>query len=97
MDALDHRATLARNVRRLMDSSPDLNKQLRLAKRAGIGQATVDRILRADAGVSIDSIAAIAKAFGVSPWLLLHPNPPLAAAEAEFYAKMRGLFDTTAK
>lgn len=91
-DPLDVRAVLARNVRRLMDESADIDgKALRLAHAAKVGQATVDRMLAGKAYSRLDSIEAVAAYFGVSPWLLLHPNPQMAQSESEFYAKMRGL------
>jgi transcriptional regulator with XRE-family HTH domain len=91
MDTYEHRDTLARNVRYLMDHSPDLSKAYKLAAAAGVGQATVDRLLSASAGVSVDSVAAVATALGVSPWVLFHPDKKIGQVEAEFYAKMRGV------
>ena len=85
------RHVLAHNVRWLMDHSPDISSQLRLARRAGVGQATIDRVLGATVGTSIDVVEKIANAYGINPYLLLHPNMPMAAREAEFLARMRGL------
>lgn len=84
-------AILARNLWTLMSASADLQSQLAVAKRAKIGQATVDRILGCTPGIKLSNVEALATAFGVNAWVLLHPNPAMASSEAAFYAKMRGV------
>jgi len=65
------RATLAIRLRALMDDRIDLNTQTKVASRAGVGQATVQRILTQQAGATVDSVDALAAAFRVSPVELL--------------------------
>jgi len=62
---------LARRLRALMDSRLDLNTQTKVAQRAGVGQATVQRILTQQAAATLDSIDSLAHAFRVSPVDLL--------------------------
>lgn len=91
-DPLDVRQVLARNLRQMMDASKDIDgKPFRLATSSGVGQATIDRMLTGKQYVRLDSIEAVARFFGVHPWMMLHPNPRMARTESEFYAKMRGL------
>jgi hypothetical protein len=85
-------AVFARNVWALMSASTDLQSQSALAKKAGIGQATIDRILECTPGTRLDNIGKIAWAFGVNPWIMLHPNMAHAESEAAFYARMRAEF-----
>lgn len=87
------RALLAKNLREFMAKSPDLSSQPKLKRRSGISQATIGRILRAEIDAKVDTVDALARAFGLSGWQLLHPKPDVKAAEAEFYAKLRGLLD----
>lgn len=65
------RQILARRLRALMDTRLDLNTQTKVAQRAGVGQATVQRILTLQAAATIDSIDSLAHAFRVSPVDLL--------------------------
>lgn len=65
------RPVLARNVRRLMDSSADLQTATALGKRSGVGRRTVDRLLKCERAATVDTLLAIAKAFGAYPWQLL--------------------------
>lgn len=76
-----------------MAKSPDLKSELALAKRSGVAQSTINRLLKRQVGASVDTVDALADAFGVHPWLLIHPNPDLQRQEAEFYARMRALID----
>ena len=79
------RTTLARRLRALMDSRLDLNTQTKVASRAGLGQATVQRILTQQAAATIDSIDDLAGAFRVSPadLLLEHGDAALLRAFAQ--------------
>lgn len=78
------REVLANNVRRLMDSEPEmgLKSQEKIAKRANkpggkrVAQTAVGYLLRPTSRISpkLDTITAVAEAFGMEPWQLLHPT-----------------------
>ena len=76
-------STLAENVKRLMDR--DGLSQRELAKRARISQSGVGFVLRyedvGDRHASLDTVEALAKAFGVSALNLLRPGFGAAAAQ----------------
>ena len=57
---------LAKNIRSLMEGHPTLGTQVALAKRAGIAQSSIGRILSAAVHPQLDAIEAIASAFKVS-------------------------------
>ena len=65
------RIALAQNIAALMEKTPALDTQVKLAKRSGIAQSSVGRILRGEVAATLDNIEAIAKAFGVSANFLL--------------------------
>jgi hypothetical protein len=91
-------AILARNLWALMASSTELKSQLALAKRAKVGQATIDRILTCTKGTRLDNLEKIAAAFEppLQAWQLLLPgldptNPPvvsLTQTERELYERL---------
>lgn len=83
---------LARNLWNLMNRAPDLQSQLGLAGKAGVGQATISRILDCSGTVRLVNVEKVARAFGIDAWLLLHPDPARALRGVEFYAKMRQEF-----
>src|SRR5260363_439026 len=62
---------LATNLARLMAERPDLNTQIKVAKKTGICQSRVGRILRNEVSATADNIEAIACAFGLSVGELL--------------------------
>ncbi len=95
-------AILAGNLRRLMDASSALRTQQAVAKatRGVVNQTTVGRILSRKHNPTASTVAALARAFDLSPWQLLVPdidpaNPPTLrtaeGAEAEFYRRMQAL------
>lgn len=86
------RQALATNLQRLMERTPDLDSGPKLAKRAKVAQATVSRVLNQKVGASVDVVDALARAFGVNPWMLMHPNMDIAEAETRLYAAMRREF-----
>lgn len=61
------RHTLATRIRDLMASRVTLDTQTKLSGKAGVSQSTIQRILSEEASATIDSVAAIAGAFGVAP------------------------------
>ena len=70
---------LAANVRALMQANPSLKTQGAVAdatRRAGlaIDQKTVGRVLKASHAVQLDTVQALAAAFGVEPYQLLIPG-----------------------
>lgn len=65
------RQILARNLLRAMERQPGVDTQPGLAKRAGIAQSQVSRIIRGEIGVGLDILGALADALGMDPWELL--------------------------
>lgn len=65
------RKTLSRRVRELMDRRVDLDTQMKLRTKTGLAQATVGRVLSAQTAATVDSVEALAKAFGVSAMELM--------------------------
>lgn len=63
----------------LMVNRVDLNTQTKVAGRSGLGQSTIQRILACESSATIDALAAIAEAFGVSPNELLSDSPSCSA------------------
>lgn len=97
---------LAKNVKALLANKHGPSTQTDLASRSGVAQATIGRILRADSGARIGTVAQIAKVYGLQAWQLLvdgfNPgNPPvlrpLSATEQEFYARLRGAAELLAQ
>lgn len=80
----DVQAVLATNLRRLMETHASLRSQPALAKRAGVDQKTISRVLAAENAPSITVVAKIARAFGLEAWMLLtrqfNPQDPPARA-----------------
>jgi len=66
---------LAENIQALMDANKmELGSQPKLAKAAKLDQTTVGRVLAAKHKVQIDTLEALAAAFGVEPYQLLVPG-----------------------
>lgn len=74
-----YRETLAKNVQGLMDHSPVLRTHKALAKKCStpnrkIGARTIGHVVDGDGPQTrLDTIVAIAEAFGVTPMALLSP------------------------
>lgn len=62
---------LAARIRALMEARTDLDTQVKIAKKAGVSQSTVGRILSREVHTSLDVLEAIAEAFGVHPLSLV--------------------------
>ena len=86
------------NTQALMDVvfAESTNRPMDLAKKAGISLSSVQRVLSASAGASIDTIENLALALDVSPYQLIIPdlnisNPQVvngaSAAEKRLYAR----------
>lgn len=56
-----------------MDLRPDLDTQTKIAHRTGVSQSTIQRVLTKEVHTSIDVVAALATAFGVTPQSLITP------------------------
>lgn len=65
---------LARNVRYLMQKHGDT--QASLSKRAGITQSNVYYVVGTDRHVRLDTVEAIASAYGLNAWHLINPSLP---------------------
>lgn len=65
------RQTLAANITAELERSRILDSANSLAKRAGISQSHLSKVLRCDAALTTDKLAAIADALGCQPWELL--------------------------
>ena len=73
------RTILAANLALLADqhyaSMPNLTaRQKHLAKEAGVSFSTVQRIMKAETGASLDNIEVLAAVFDLSAYQLLLPN-----------------------
>lgn len=71
MSKQDTKAILARNLRRLMDRTPALDTQVKVAARASISQSTVGRLLRGEVYAQLSQVEALAEAFKVEVSSLL--------------------------
>ena len=80
---------VAENLRRLRERYPELSTQKVLASRSGVGEGTIGRITRKEAACGIDSLEAIAGAFGLEAWQMLIPGldpdspPSLGTSQTE--------------
>jgi transcriptional regulator with XRE-family HTH domain len=94
------RSVLAQNVRALIDHhyKDSDNRPKALATDTGLSLSSVQRVLNAEAGASIDTIEVIANAFDLSTYHLVLPNldvqnPQIVAgassAERAMYAQFR--------
>ena len=73
------RATLANNLRMLMDLRNPRWKQTELAKAAGVSQRTISNMLAGDddkSGATLDRVDAVASVFGLNSWQLTMPGLP---------------------
>lgn len=71
MGTQDIKRILADNLRLLMDSTPSLNTQTKVAQRAEIAQSTVGRLLRAEVYPQLRQVEALAKIFRIDVAALL--------------------------
>jgi hypothetical protein len=79
--ASQYRRLLATNVAELMRLNPELDSWAKLAKKCStptrkLGASTIGHLLNADDGPQpqLDTVVAVAEAFKVAPWMLLHPE-----------------------
>jgi transcriptional regulator with XRE-family HTH domain len=71
---------LAENVQHLLDTHTSINTQVKLAQKAGVGQATISRILKGNMQTTLKTLDAIADVFKVSPTSLISPPAKLIPA-----------------
>jgi transcriptional regulator with XRE-family HTH domain len=93
------RAVLRQNLKACMATKSGPHSQLALAKKSGVGQATIGRILSAegvDAG--IETVDKIARVYGLQGWQMMiagmdPTNPPVlqpvSKAERELYDNLK--------
>lgn len=77
------RQILASNVARRMEQTPGAETQQTLAKKAGIGQSHISRILNGAQSVGLDIVAAVSTALGCQPWELLADDEATRRAAME--------------
>jgi transcriptional regulator with XRE-family HTH domain len=95
------RLVAAKNVQALMRAFQDegLGTYTEVATKAGIGRNTVKRLYLGHAGITLDTLEAVAGVFDAAPWMLLvegmRPSEmPLLAPGAEekaLYRRVKGL------
>lgn len=78
------RVDWTRAVTRVMASSKDLKTQTALAKKAGVAQSTIGRILRGEVNPQSGNLERIAKAFCISLAMLAEMGQEGAAADEPF-------------
>ncbi|MDQ7981368.1 helix-turn-helix domain-containing protein [Paraburkholderia sp. SARCC-3016] len=84
------REVLAENVRAQMSRNVAIDTQQKLAKRAGISQSSVARVLAGNVDTQISILAALAAAIGVQPGRLLEDeaSAPDLQIDRERFAKL---------
>jgi hypothetical protein len=97
MQLPDLRATLADNIGRRIDA--DTPKGARKSVRAwaiarGLQVKMIDRLLKGQHAVTLDTLDEVAKAIGVQPWQLLLPDLPTSGvSEAPITNEERALLE----
>lgn len=79
---MELRDILADNLSLLMKARYDLDTQVKLSRRTGVSQSTIQRVLSREVHTNLDVVAALARAFGVAPRALLEPTNASKAAPA---------------
>lgn len=80
------RQALAANVKYLMDEHGDNQKTL--AKRSGVSQSNIHYVVATDRHVRLDTVEAIAAAYGLEGWHLINPNLPADLLESPTLKKL---------
>lgn len=75
-ETLMHEAGIvaAANLAKWMKASRTLNTQARLSEKSGVSQATINRLLTGEAGISIKNLSLITTAFGRQTYEMLIPD-----------------------
>jgi transcriptional regulator with XRE-family HTH domain len=79
------RDILAERLLALMAARPDLDTQVKVAKRAGISQSTVGRVLSRTVHTGLDVLEQLGEAFGVHPLSLVSDPRDMAHGDAAAY------------
>jgi transcriptional regulator with XRE-family HTH domain len=94
IERVNARAILSANIRKLMDLTPALDTQVKIAgaTRGRVSQKTVSNVLNgAGPQPTLETLDALATAFRVPAWTLLHPSlglPVSNASEEAFHKKL---------
>lgn len=64
---------VASNLQRWMESNRAFSSQHKVAEAAGVSQATINRLLRNEASITLNNLAAIAAVFGRRAYELIVP------------------------
>lgn len=67
--------TLAANYSRLLQRRPHEGSRMSLAKKMGVGDGSLGRIMYASGNPSLETIVQVAQYFRVAPWQLIAPEP----------------------
>jgi hypothetical protein len=100
MPATPSRATLARNLRRMIekDAGPGVKPSVRAwAISKGLDVKLIDRLTKGQHAVTLDKLQEIADACGLQPWHLLldeldptnAPEAPITDAERQLLRRLR--------
>lgn len=83
-------AIVAKNLELWMSNNRDLSSQAKVAHAAGIGQATVGRVLNREGNTTLNNLEAIAGAFGRRGYelLLKQKDPTVINYDRTQYAKL---------
>lgn len=68
------RQVLANNLKALMAAHPQFSTLPKITAAGGPPNGVLDRIRRADSACRIDSLAQLAKVFGLEAWQMLVPD-----------------------
>jgi len=96
------RDILAENLKALMEAHADLNTLPKITAAGGPPNGVLDRMRRAESACRIDSLAQVARVFGLQSWQMLVPGldpkaPPQLEMSAERAREMRDHLDAIAK
>lgn len=71
---MDLQTILAANLTKLMDESVSLDTIEKVATRSQLGRGTVDRLKKGEVSARIETVQALADAFGKTALQMLSPN-----------------------
>lgn len=80
------RESLIRNLRYLM-TKEGLSEE-ELAKKAGVAQKTINNMLNQKHSPKLETVEAVAHAFGLEGWHLIMPNLPSELIESQTIAQL---------
>ncbi len=93
---LKSKEIIAFNLRKLMDKNKHSEGDLH--RKTGLSQSTIGRTLKGETATTVDTLDALAKAYGLLSWQMMISdlditNPPtlkiLSEKERAFYEKMK--------